>query len=140
VERLTGETKSGEVVQVVDGELALVTDVGDGVADGVERTTAISNSWSAMTCASRGDGVALLETTAASVVVGVLEILREKAGQGCYSTRPREGRRLGGSRGKGGAEPRRNRRCTVAAPAGSGDEIEQPGGFFFGEKREGRGR
>jgi hypothetical protein len=49
-----------------------------------------------MTCASRGDGVALLETTAASVVVGVLEILREKAGQECYSTRQREGRRLGG--------------------------------------------
>jgi hypothetical protein len=36
--------KSGEVVQVVDGELAPVTDVGDEVADGVERTTAISNS------------------------------------------------------------------------------------------------
>jgi hypothetical protein len=36
VERLTGETKSGEVVQVVDGKLAPVTDVGDGVADGVE--------------------------------------------------------------------------------------------------------
>jgi hypothetical protein len=28
----------------------------------------------------QGDGVARLETTAASVIVGVLEILREKAG------------------------------------------------------------
>jgi hypothetical protein len=54
-----------------------------------------------MTCASRGDGVALLETTAASVVVGMLEILREKAGQECYSMHQGEGRRLGGSRGKG---------------------------------------
>jgi hypothetical protein len=36
--------------------------------------------WSAMTCASRGDGVARLETTTASVIIGVLEILREKAG------------------------------------------------------------
>jgi hypothetical protein len=80
VERLTGETRSGEVVQVVDGELAPVTDVGDEVADEVQQTTAISNSWSARTCASRGDGVARLETTAASVIVGVLEILREKAG------------------------------------------------------------
>jgi hypothetical protein len=53
VERLTGETKSGEVVQVVDGELAPVMDVGDGVVDGIERKTAISNSWSARTCASR---------------------------------------------------------------------------------------
>jgi hypothetical protein len=80
VERLTGETRSGEVVQVVDGELAPVTDVGDGVADEVQQTTAISNSWSARTCASRGDGEARLETTAASVIVGVLELLREKAG------------------------------------------------------------
>jgi hypothetical protein len=43
VERLTGETKSGEVVQVVDGELAPVTDVGDEVADVVQQTMAISN-------------------------------------------------------------------------------------------------
>jgi hypothetical protein len=48
-ERLTGETRSGEVVQVVDGELAPVTDVGDEVADEVQQTTAISNLWSART-------------------------------------------------------------------------------------------
>jgi hypothetical protein len=84
MERNSGEAhrrdKSSEVVQVVDGELAPVTDVGDGVADGVEQTMAILNSWSARICASRGDGVARLETTAASVIVGVLKTLRERAG------------------------------------------------------------
>jgi hypothetical protein len=80
VERLTGETKSGEVVQVVDGELALVTDVGDGVADEVQQTTAISNPWSLMTGASRGDGDARLESTAASVIVGELEMLQQREG------------------------------------------------------------
>jgi hypothetical protein len=42
--------------------------------------TVISNSWSAMTCASRGDGEQWLEATVASVIVGELEKLREKAG------------------------------------------------------------
>jgi hypothetical protein len=109
VERLTGETRSGEVVQVVDGELASVTDVGDGVADEVQQTMANSNPWSLMTGASRGDGDAWLESTVASVIIGELEILREKVGQWCYSTCPRGGRRLGGSRGKVEAGPRRNR-------------------------------
>jgi hypothetical protein len=54
--------------------------------------------------------------------------------------RQREGRAIGGFEREGDAEPRRNRRCTAAAPAGSGDEIGQPGGFVFGEKREGRER
>jgi hypothetical protein len=36
VERLTGETKSSEVIQVVNVELAPVMDVGDGVADEVQ--------------------------------------------------------------------------------------------------------
>jgi hypothetical protein len=36
---------------------------------------AVSNPWSAMTCASRGDGERWLEATAALVVVGVLEKL-----------------------------------------------------------------
>jgi hypothetical protein len=80
VERLTGETKSGEVVQVVDGELAPVTDVGDGVADEVQQTTAILNPWSLMTGASRGDGDARLESTAASVIVGELEMLQQREG------------------------------------------------------------
>jgi hypothetical protein len=40
---------------------------------------------------------------------------------------------------EGDAEPRQ-REGTAAAPTGSGEEIEQPGGFFLGEKREGRER
>jgi hypothetical protein len=124
VERLTGETRSGEVIQVVDSELAPVTDVGDGVADEVQHTTVISNPWLLMTGASRGDGDARLESTAASVIVGELEILREKAGQGCYLMRPRGGRRLGGSRGKGEAGPRQNRRCLVVSPVSSDDEFQ----------------
>jgi hypothetical protein len=80
VERLTGETKSGEVVQVVDGELAPVTDVGDGVVGGVLRTMANPNPWSLTTGASRGDGDARLESTAASVIVGEFEMLQQRAG------------------------------------------------------------
>jgi hypothetical protein len=60
---------------VVDGELAPVMTVGDGVVDGVLWMTANSNPWSLMTGASRGDGDARLETTAASVIVGELEML-----------------------------------------------------------------
>jgi hypothetical protein len=130
---------SGEVVQVVDGELAPVTIVSDGVVDGVPRTTANSNPWSLTTGASRGNGDARLETTAASVIIGELKMLQGKVGQWCYSTRPREGRRLGGSGGKGEAGPRRNRRCLAMAPVSSGDEIEQPGGVFCRGKREGKG-
>jgi hypothetical protein len=52
---LTGETKSGEGVQRVDGGLAPVMNGGDGVVDGVQQTTTVSNLWSAMTCASQGD-------------------------------------------------------------------------------------
>jgi hypothetical protein len=62
---------------VVDGELAPVTIVGDGVVDGVLRTTANSNPWSLTTGASRGDGDARLEMTTASVVVGELERLQK---------------------------------------------------------------
>jgi hypothetical protein len=53
---------------------------------------------------------------------------------------PERGEKVRRFEGEGDAEPRRNRRCTAAAPAGSGDEIGQPGGFVFGEKREGRER
>jgi hypothetical protein len=81
-----------------------------------------------------------LETTAASVVVGVLEKLQQRARKGCQSTRQREGRRFGGSREKGGLNRIGIQRCTAAAPAGFGDEIEQPGGFVCGEKRKGRER
>jgi hypothetical protein len=47
---------SGEDVQRVDGELALVMNDSDGVVDSVQQTTAILNLWSSSTCASRGDG------------------------------------------------------------------------------------
>jgi hypothetical protein len=49
----------------------------------------VSNPWSAMAFSSRDDGGRRLEATAALVVVGVLENLREKAGQGHHSTRQR---------------------------------------------------
>jgi hypothetical protein len=101
---------SGEVVlKFVVGEVP-ASGNGDEVADEVQRTTVISNPWSLTTRVSRGDGDARLEITAASVIVGELEMLQMKAGQRCYSMRPREGRRLGGLRGKGEASPRRNRR------------------------------
>jgi hypothetical protein len=58
-----------------------VMNVGDGVVDDAQRTTATSNPWSSTTGASRGDGDVRLEATAASVVVGGLERLREKVGQ-----------------------------------------------------------
>jgi hypothetical protein len=86
---------------VVDGELAPVMIVDDGVVDGVLRTTANSNPWSLTTGASRGDGEVRLEATIASVIVGELEKLQEKAGQWCHSTRQREGRRIGESRSEG---------------------------------------
>jgi hypothetical protein len=65
---------------VVDGELAPVTNVGDGVGDGAQQMTVTSNPWLLTTGASRGDGEARLETTAASVIVGELEKLQEKVG------------------------------------------------------------
>jgi hypothetical protein len=71
-----------------------VMNVGDGVVDDAQRTTATSNPWSFTTGASRGDGEGRLEMTVASVVVGGLEKLREKAGQ-AINRRSRE-------RGEGG--------------------------------------
>jgi hypothetical protein len=93
---------SGEGVQRVDGKLALVMNGGKEVVYGVQQTTAISNLWSSMTCVSRGDDEVRLEATAASVVVGELEKLREKAGQGYQSTFQREGRREREFEGRGG--------------------------------------
>jgi hypothetical protein len=124
---------------VVDGELAPVMIVGDGVVDDVLQATVISNLWSATSFSSSNGDEVRLETTMASVVVGELEKLQEKTGKRCHSTRQREGRRLGGSRGKGEAGPRQNQRPLAAAPVSSGDEIEQPGGVFCRGKREGEG-
>jgi hypothetical protein len=78
--------------------------------------------------------------TAASVIVGELEKLQEKARQRYHSMRQREGGRIGGSRGEGEASPRRNRRCLAVAPVSSGEEIEQPSGVFCRGKREERER
>jgi hypothetical protein len=86
---------------MVDGELAPVPNVGDGVVDGVLQATETSNPWSSTTGASRGDGEVRLEATAALVIVGELEKLQENAGQWCHSTRQREGRRIGESRSEG---------------------------------------
>jgi hypothetical protein len=121
---------------VVDGGMISMMNGGDGVVDGVQQTTATSNLWSSTTDASRGDGEWWLEATAASVVVGELEKLREKAGQGYESMLQREGRRLGSSRGEGETSPRWNRRRLAAEPASSGERFEQPGGVFS----EGKGR
>jgi hypothetical protein len=71
---------------VVDGELAPVTNVGDGEVDDVQQMTVTSNPWSSTTGASRGNGDARLETTAASVIVGELEKLQEKGGEKYHST------------------------------------------------------
>jgi hypothetical protein len=117
-----------------------MVDDGEEYADGVQQTTATSNLWSSTTGASRGDSERWLESTAASVVDGELEKLREKVGQGYQSTLQREGRKRGNSRGEGEASPHRNRRCLAVETASSGERFEQPGGVFSeGKGRSGRG-
>jgi hypothetical protein len=70
---------SGEMVlELVVGEVPASGD-GDEVADKVQQTTAISNPWSLTTGVSRGDDDARLETTAASVIIGELEMLQQRA-------------------------------------------------------------
>jgi hypothetical protein len=71
------------------------------VVDGVQKTTVTSNLWSSTTGASRGDGEVRLEATAVLVVVGVLEKLREKAGQAINQLSRESGER-GGARGEKG--------------------------------------
>jgi hypothetical protein len=44
------------VVLLLDGGEVLTSGDGDEVADGIQETMAVSNPWSATTCASRGDG------------------------------------------------------------------------------------
>jgi hypothetical protein len=72
---------------MVDGGEFRVISYGEEYVDGVQQATAISKTWSSTTCASRGDGEVRLETTAASVVVGVLEKLQQRARKGCQSMR-----------------------------------------------------
>jgi hypothetical protein len=72
--RFSGEAE----LELVVGEVPASGD-GDEVADEVQQTTAISNPWSLTTGVSRGDGDARLETTAASVIVGELKMLQQRA-------------------------------------------------------------
>jgi hypothetical protein len=74
----------------------------------------------------------------ASVVVGVLKKLREKARQGHQSTRQREGRMREGSGGERGASPHRRRWRLAAGGWDSGEEFCQPDGVFCRGKREER--
>jgi hypothetical protein len=76
----------------------------------------------------------------ASVVVGVLEKLREKARQGHQSMRQREGRMRERSGGERGASPRRRRWRLAAGGLDSGEEFRQPGGVFCRGKSEERER
>jgi hypothetical protein len=139
--RLTGETKSGEDVQGVNGELAPVMNVGDGVVDDAQRTTVTSNLWSLMAGASRGDDEGWLEATAASVVIGGLEKLREKARQAinrCY----RERGKGGGTRGEEGMLHRieidSDWRRKLRAPASDSSSLAAPNREGKGgERREG---
>jgi hypothetical protein len=71
------------------------------VVDRVQKMSATSNLWSLTTGASRGDGEVRLEAMAVSVVVGVLEKLREKAGQAINQCSRERGER-GGARGEKG--------------------------------------
>jgi hypothetical protein len=89
-----------------------------------------------MAFSSRDDGERRLEATTASVVVGVLEKLREKAGQGHHSTRQREGRRGDQRRERGDAYPRQNRPRTEADTAALVREL----GSLGAQIREERGR
>jgi hypothetical protein len=64
---------------MVDGGELRVINGGGKYVDGDQQATEISKTWSSTTCASRGDGKARLEMTAASVNVGVLEMLQQRA-------------------------------------------------------------
>jgi hypothetical protein len=62
---------------MVDGELAPVMNIGDGVVDDVLQTTVTSNPWSATSISSsNGDEVRLETTTASGGING--EVLRRK--------------------------------------------------------------
>jgi hypothetical protein len=86
---------------VVDSGVIPMMNDGDGVVDGVQQTTATSNLWSSTTGASRGDGEVRLEATTASVVIGELEKLREKAGQAINRCSRERGEGEGARREKG---------------------------------------
>jgi hypothetical protein len=79
---LTGDARSGEVATLVLNAGVVPRDGnGDGVADEKRKVTMSSKSWSAMTCAFRGDVERRLELNSGSVVFGLLDLLRVKVKQ-----------------------------------------------------------
>jgi hypothetical protein len=94
---------------MVGGGELLVMNVGDGVVDEVQQTTATSNLWSSTTGASRGDGERWLESTTASIVVGGLKNCEKKWGKLSIDA-PERGEKEGELERRGEASPRRNRR------------------------------
>jgi hypothetical protein len=99
---LTGVKKSGEGALELDGGEVPVTNGGEEVVDAMQTATAVSNSWSVTACASRGKDEWRLETTAGSMVSGVLEYCERRRGRG-ISRRARErgeGERVRGERGE----------------------------------------
>jgi hypothetical protein len=97
------------VLELVVDEVPASGD-GDEVADEVYQMTAIPNPWSLTTGVSRGDGDARLETTAASVIVGELEMLQKKGGEKISLDAPEREEMEGEFGGEGVASPRGCRR------------------------------
>jgi hypothetical protein len=79
---LTGVKKSGEGALELDGGEVPMTNGGEEVVDAMRTATTVSNPWSMMVCASRGEDERRLETTAGSVVSGVLEYYERRQGRG----------------------------------------------------------
>jgi hypothetical protein len=74
---------------------------GDGDQDKMQKVMKGSKSWSVMTWASRGDVKPWLESRGGSVVLGSLDLLRDKAKGKHQRVRRVGGGRLGGERGHG---------------------------------------
>jgi hypothetical protein len=66
---LTGVKKSGEGTLELDGGKVPVTNSGEEVVDAMRTAMEVSNPWSTMMCASRGEDERRLETTAGSVII-----------------------------------------------------------------------
>jgi hypothetical protein len=76
-----------------------------------------------------------LEAMTASVIIGELKKLQEKAGQWCHSTRQREGRRIGELRSEGRlhrVDTDENRRRSAWSPVRDSSSLAAP-------NREGKG-
>jgi hypothetical protein len=79
---LTGVKKSGEGALELNGGEVPVMNGSEEVVDTMRMATTVSNPWSVMACASRGEDEQWLETTAGSVVSGVLEYCKRRRGRG----------------------------------------------------------